>query len=829
MPVIELQRVPGLPKERYRPAAGEMFYPWLKKADLHADLVIVRNGVKMEDDEELNFPLNAGDVVQVFDQPKSGGLAKTLLNPLDHLNPIKFVQKIMSSLTNTGIGAAGNNSKTSPNNTLKGQTNIARNGEAKPDVYGQVRSFPDLIQESLFEYVGNLKYVTEWMLFGVGKYTVSSIRYSETNIGSMAGASYQIIQPGENIPVMYQPYQFDDVDGQEVPGKNELTEDGSTIVIETATANTVISGSYSGGQIAMKIVKQSEFDYFVDLAMPHAVTFTINVTYPTASGNVTQDVTLYGNLISSAETDDGSLIDPEYYYTFIFDSINGSQASYISTATINTAKFILNDNQALTVGPFFSPLDSSELWVHTQSALGGNSETNWKMTLWKVDSDNLIVPGTTQVFTYRQTTPHDYTSETFYRTDKIIPTGGYGRYAISFERTDNSSDASTLKVESIHAVNARVNVVYPGDTLVMVKVRATENATSSRDRKYNALITRHVISYNRTTRAVDYTLRASTSFADVALHNWLIIGKQDPSSIDIDELYAIADSLPDDRLGQFCYTFDDEDVSLGERMQTICDAATVTTFWDDAVLSFTRDEKKDNPTTVFNRNNTVADGYGLSYEMTLPGGYDSVQVEYRNPSTNKQDYINYTTAGNAIVSGTGIKPKKFEMLYVRNFYQADERAIKEMKRLIYSRMSMSITALADAEWVNVGQMVQVPDTYDKNQQSGYVTRRSGNVFDTSERITFSGTMYVSVTDASGATTARALATPRADTDYGFVAAVPDVSLNIYDSKDVQSPSRYVIATPTEMDATQWTVVDKSPGADGKTALTLTEYSDLIHQ
>lgn len=148
--------------------------------------------------------------------------------------------------------------------------------------------------------------------------------------------------------------------------------------------------------------------------------------------------------------------------------------------------------------------------------------------------------------------------------------------------------------------------------------------------------------------------------------------------------------------------------------------------------------------------------------------------------------------------------------------------------MIYSRMSMAITALADGEWVNVGDMVQIPDTYDTNQQAGYIVSREGNEFETSERINFTGSMFVMITDSLGSTTARYRATPRSDTDYGFTAAIPAIDLNIYDGVQVQSPSRYVIATTEDLDATRWIITEKQPGSDGTTALSLAEYSDLIY-
>lgn len=662
------------------------------------------------------------------------------------------------AITNTG-----GNTVDSPNNSLTGQTNTARVYKAKPDIYGQVRSFPDLIQESLFEYIstgvrdGGKKYVTEWMCIGIGKYNYESVRYTESSLGSMAGAEYQFIQPGEVVPAINEGYSFDDVDGQEVPGANQ----GESFPVETATANTVVSGTYAGGQIAMKIVKQAEFDYFMGLVLPHAVTFTINVTYATASGSVTTDATFSGTLVSAVETNDGAVINPVRWYTFTMGDLDGPP-DIPAGATINTTTFVLNDNEALVVGPFFSPVESTELWIHTQSSLGPKKQTNWKVVLWKIDDDYNMIPGTQQTLIFQQTTWHKQDSEMFYRTDKIIPTGGFGKYAINLQRTDNSGDASILKLEEIHAVNVRTNVVHPTDTLVRVKVRATENALGSRDRKYNALVTRHTITYDLNTQTVDYTLRPSRSFADAVAHTWLMMGEQSVNSIDLYGLYSIAESLTDERLGYFDYTFDDENDSLGDRVQAICNAASVVAYWDDGVLTFTRDQKVDYPAAVFNRVNMKTDEYKITYEATLPGGYDGVQVSYVHPTTNNKTYINYRVLNGAIVEQEAENPNKLETVGFRNEYQARERALRETKRLIYSRVKMNAKVFEDGI-IQVGSVIQMPDIYDSNQQDGYITGRAGNNFDTSEPIAFTGSMYALVTDSEGNPTLRYPATARSDT------------------------------------------------------------------
>lgn len=818
MPLIELQRVPGTPRERFSVDSGTLLSDWLLNADTHSDVVVVFNGRELGPDDEVGFELNEGDRVQIFDQPK--GVIGDVLSPI-----FKVVSKVFSFLMpKQSFSVADSNSKESPNNKLTGQTNVARTYQARPDVYGQVRAYPDLIQQSMFEFIDNVKYVTEWMNFGLGKYTVESVRYSESTLGSLAGASYQVFGPGEVIPVIYEGFEFDDVDGQEIPGPNESGE----FPAYSATANTVVSGQFSGGQVSMKILLQSQFDYFYNLSKPHAVTFVINVSYNTASGPVTRDITLNADLFNATITDNGATINPVRYYNFFFNNLSGSDAQTTpSNATINTTKFVLNDNQPLVVGPFFAPVEGGQLWVHFQAQLGDGDYANYSGTIWKVDADNNPVAGTTQNFSGGLSN-NSGGSDTIYRTVKITPAAGYGRYAVQVYRTNNSNDTSVLQLSEVHIVRVRNNEVHPDDTLVRVTVRATEQATGVRDRKYNALITRHTISYNMTTRTVDYTLRPSRSFADALAHQWLVIGGEDESSIDLYGLYQIASSLPDPRLGYFDYTFDDEDISLGNRAETTCNVARVVAFWEDAVLSFVRDQRVQYPATTFNRSNMVADEYKLSYSMTMPGGYDGVEIEYVSPSTNKKTYIRYRITSTGIVKEAAKNPLKISLNGSRNEYQANDRALVEVNKLVHSRGKMSCKTMADGQYVSVGDMVQVPDTYDTNQQSGYIVARVGNDFDTSEAITFSGQMFVTVTDSLGRTSERYPATIRSDTRFGFTAALPDISLNIYDGYSVQSPSRYVIATQQEMDATLWKVDDKKPNADGTTSFTLSEYSDLIY-
>ncbi|WP_272693417.1 host specificity factor TipJ family phage tail protein, partial [Providencia sp. PROV009] len=783
---------------------------------LHNDAVIIVNGREMQEDDELDFEITPTHFIQVFDQPKS--VIGDILNPVFNL-----VTKVFSFLApkTPSFSAAESNVKDSPNNRLAGQTNVARAYQARPEIHGQVRAFPDLIQQSMFEYNNNLKTVTEWLNIGIGEYKTESIRFAESDFTAMAGASYKIYRPKEVIPLINEGFEFPDIDGQELPGPNESKD----IPQQTATANEVVSGEIKGGEAAIKIVKQDEFEYFYELTKPRSISMTVNVSYGTPQGSVTKDVKIDAQLVDAKESDDGSLINPVEYYEFFFTNLTGTDLAQLPpNAVVNTTKFILYDNQFLTVGPFFSPVDGDQMWIHLQAQLGGGDNCNATVEIWKINTDNEEIAGTRQSFNTALSANNG--ARVYYKTDKVTLNSGRGRYAVQLTRRNNSSDQSIMKIENAHIVRVRENVVFENDTIVNVSVRATEAPTGARERKYNLLATRMVISYDRASKQVDYTLRPSRSFADAVLHTWLITAGESEKNIDIDGLYRIYDSLPDERLGYFDYTFDDEDISLGQRIETICNAARVTAYFDNAVLTFSREQSSEFPMTTFNRSNITGNDMKISYDMSMPSGYDGIELEYVEPVRNKKDYIRFRVDENGITEGLSRTPNKIVLQGCRNHYQALDRALLEANRLIHQRTSISLTTLADGGNVYPSDMVLIADTYDSNQQAGYITDRNGEVFTTNEKIKFDEEMWVYLTDSMGYTTQKFKAEPRQDTEFGFIASVPeDIELNLSDGYQKQSPSRYVIATSIELENIKWVITDKRPLGGERYTITATEYFD----
>lgn len=98
-----------------------------------------------------------------------------------------------------------NTQSTSPNNELSSRVNKARPNGRIPDIFGQVRSTPDLISLPYTTYIGNQEVENCVMCVGRGEYEIYDTYDGETPWTDVAGSTVEYYKP--NVDINYsQPY-----------------------------------------------------------------------------------------------------------------------------------------------------------------------------------------------------------------------------------------------------------------------------------------------------------------------------------------------------------------------------------------------------------------------------------------------------------------------------------------------------------------------------------------------------------------------------------------------------------------------------------------------
>lgn len=151
----------------------------------------------------------------------------------------------------------------SPNNTLGKASNQARPDQRIPYIVGAVRAVPDLLAVPYTTYVDHVEVETAYYCVGVGEHTLQDIRDGDTLISQISGASAEVYGPGKaptggvgfhdpDLTIgeaieddVYQVYQLEAVNGQELRAFNDLTFYGSAFPLNEETA--ILMSFYDNG------------------------------------------------------------------------------------------------------------------------------------------------------------------------------------------------------------------------------------------------------------------------------------------------------------------------------------------------------------------------------------------------------------------------------------------------------------------------------------------------------------------------------------------------------------------------------------------------------
>ena len=715
--------------------------------------------------------------------------------------------------------------KDSPNNKFTGATNTYRLYQAMPDIYGRVVSYPDLIQQSFYEYINNVKFITEWMLVSRGTGDVAVVRSASTPFTDITNATYSVFKPtwisGQypedgktTVSNIRESFSTPDVNGQKLPVPVASTpisaSGGCTFAVNNLTM-VFSSGDYTS------------FNQVLGVSGGIRLVFTYH--YTSGSSSLTDtfnaDCTLASNTVSGGIT------------TMIFSGVIPAHTPTDTTLSVSMTR---NNGDKVPTTTFTIPIATSVLQYNFAMLRGlrFNDNTtavvNFNIDYWAVDVNNIEIAGSRGQY---QGTFTGNTLDQQFRTIYITPAFGLARYKTNLTRTsfsNSTNEYDRVQIESINGVRDYASKVFPSSTIIRVTTQATESATSGTERKFNCEFTRWVRDFNTV------ECSASRNLFRSILHQHTAIAKRDIAQLDTATMQRINASLPSNTtLLNFDFTFDDKDVSYGERIATMANAGRCSVFRDGSKWSFVRDELRGNyPVMQLDYRNLSAGGdSNITMDRVMPNSFDGIELEYIDIALNKKSLIKLRiNSDGSIVEGVAGNPSKIKLAGCRDKDQATNRAYLEAGHLIYSRDGVTDEALSDANMLGRGDLVRWIDPSDfygdDGLQAGEIISIVGNLVETSEECLFKAQSAgrAAFTGIDGSSSAFVRCTPRNDGINGFIVdSVPSAAY--LKTGDQGASSRYVFGIGlTEQEISEaglYTVINKTPKQDGIIGLQLRKY------
>jgi hypothetical protein len=709
----------------------------------------------------------------------------------------------------------------SPNNGVHGQRNIIRLDELEPNIYGNQRSYPDLIvnEGGAWEYVDNKKIVTEVFLIGIGSYETSEPKFEDTPFSDIDGQSFAYFNPGDIVPMVQGQFDAEVVDGQTLLGPNN-DETSGTLEADSASAVifidefsdyvnmvvpitpewTAIFDALVGGFGAKNPIR---FKYFIGQGVDLSCTYT--------EVNATGDI--FGMVL-----DGGIEYNIDISSTNAFNSSCDGAQNFLGDVVVE----LLPPESQLKVT---LPIVTSEVQVSFEFLRGLRGKAEIAVY---VDAQG---PEIRYDFVYESDTSNQlFFSE---KISVVPPTSGPIEVRLVRFNDDKEDGTDTIQVSQVSTNAYRLNVDYGNRTILQTNRVATTQALRIADSKINAEVTRKTVTYSG--GSVIPALTASRSFADAILHDYTEVFGLSPDDLPLDEMYQIDASLAGG-LNFFDYTFADKEQSVKESLSLIANVVRCQIDYTGQGYEIYRNEARPPAAQFDSRNISIDSAEEISYRGAVETSNNGIKLKWKNPENNKYEYINYTiingVSTECIHSGGGIYvpplptiPFDIDLLGCSTLNQAEDRADLECRSLIFIQKTLSTTVMKDGEEVSRGQVVRHSDYWQDDVTSGEISAINGDIFTTHNEIDLeSGTYFVTYNDSMGDSFGPV---PCTIIDLNnFQASMPEAYLaNGY---SIQSGTRYIISTLTEHENNLYVVNDKESNQDGTVTLELVQYDESIY-
>lgn len=302
--------------------------------------------------------------------------------------------------------------------------------------------------------------------------------------------------------------------------------------------------------------------------------------------------------------------------------------------------------------------------------------------------------------------------------------GATGRVSVRSRRLTNKdttfagSIGDEIKWRDVYAVSPVTQPNFGDVTTVYAVTQATQGALAVSERQLNMLVTRKLktrISGSTFTTTLSPTNNAAEIISAICLDP--LIGNRTVAEIDFDNIYstvaAVQTYFNRTVTGEFSYTFDNDNISFEEMLDTVANAIFCNAYRQGSVIRLFFEKLQPNSTLLFNHRNKLPGTETRSVTFGMEN--DGIELEYVSP------------VDDAIVTfyvpedRSAQRPKKVEALGVRSVEQAYLHAYRAFNRMRYQAIAVEFEATEEAAVLVLNERILVEDNTRADVQDGYVT------------------------------------------------------------------------------------------------------------
>ena len=631
----------------------------------------------------------------------------------------------------------------SPNNELTNRQNRERPNERIPDIFGTVRSTPDLLSVPYSIYENNRQVEYSYLCIGRGKYEIPSdeVKDDKTRLTQLAGSSVEI----------YDPYT-----SPRTPATPAHTTVGTAITqpLMSAQRSSAVEGQQMRAPNA-KSLKGKNIQYVwpdeihlegsveADFQTYFEVDDDITITN-SAPGGLSFNGTYKVLSVTDKLITIGDPVPVNANWGTPLQGLPGSQTAFhkptiaaVSDKWIGPFDMQVKDMSRV----YLNLVAPNGLWLF-RAATEDDPEEQIKLDIdldaeiTELDEDGnptatvITVPATME----GSATVRDEVAITI---DAELTWTGSARVRL-IRRTPRNLEfkgETTDRIEwrDMYAISDVPNNTTYGDvTTVYSRRQATGSALAVKAPKLNMIVKR-LINDVATSRVDDI-------LEHICLDTY--IGRREAAELDKTQWTAqineAAAYFGDPKAVEFNGTIDDDNLSFEEVAAAVANAAFCRVYRQGKTILLSFEKATEDSLGLFNGKNILPDSQTRTVRFGNYKDYDSVEFEYILPDDDDGDVVETFYVPE---DRSGTNAKKVESFGIRSKLQAHFHAYREYNKLTHETNALEMETTHEANGLIIGDRIRVADRTRATTQDGEVVSVNGLELELDRDVDVSGAAH----------------------------------------------------------------------------------------